>query len=256
MPFINDQELRNQLYQDIRKCAGIISSPYGEDPEAFARYNTFMSGSCLCYEKLLRFGIEDAYRYDIHFQDDPEHGPMFDSKFSEHNNLYHIITRAMMYDEVFCTASTLPNMPKDFITDLRTFAERLDVELPIIMITRMPDGNADEALATITQPFVMSTMSNALRITQRIMVNAMTSLSSENVDIQDRSMKTMEHCCRYLERIGITPTVVEGSSEDGDMWYDLHKKRMRDVGANLTWYDYFVKRDITCSCPFHLPGKR
>lgn len=256
MPFITDHELYDQLYHAIRECSVVLGTAKGENHEVFARYSSFISGSASCYNKLIHYGIKDAYRYDIHFQDIPGLGHVFDPKFSDHNNLYHIITRAMMYDEIYNVACTLPNMPKDFLADLKTFGERLEVELPIIMLTRMLNGDTEEAKNTISHPFVMSTMSNALRISQKIMVNALTSLSDKSEDIHERSMYLMIACCRYLERIGVMPTTVEGESSDGDVWYDLDTKRMRDVGAKLTWYDYFVKCDITCTVPFHLPGKR
>lgn len=256
MPFITDHELFVQLYEAIRECSVVLGTAKGEDHEVFARYSSFISGTASCYNKFANYSIEDAYRYDIHFQDDPVFGRVFDPKFSEHNNLYHITTRAMLYDEIYNVACTLPNMPRDFLADLKAFGERLEIELPIIMRTQMFNGDTEDALNTISRPFVMSTMSNALRITQKIMVNALTSLGNESNDVHERSMYLMMACCRYLERIGIMPTTVEGESSDGDVWYDLDTKRMRDVGAKLTWYDYFVKRDITCTTPFHLPGKR
>lgn len=257
MPFITDQELRQQLHEAVRESAAFISCPFGDDPETFNRYSDFLSGSTICFEKSRRYGIEDAYRYEIHFAPDEDGDPVFDPLFSEHNNLYHICTRAMMYEEVYFSAMHLPNMPKDFLTDLKVFAERLDVELPILMLTRISDGNEEKALEEISQLFVLSTMSNAVRICQKIMVNAMNQLNgSEDKDAHERAMYTMISCCRYLERIGIRPTVVEGCSDDGDMWYDLDKKRMRDVGAVISWYDYYVQREVSCSCPFHLPGKR
>ena len=245
--FIPDREILDQLRADMKGYADTIQNTYHIlDFNLAANY---MAGTAACYGKALDYDVERAHHFPVLFiPSDTE--PKFDPDFNRHATIYHIGTRAAMCDEVFAAAKMLPSLPKEFLKELKEFGDRIIDDTETTLMTF--NESAEKSRELVSEPFVALTCRIALRISTAIMFNAMEITDHKIESVRKIANQAMIACCRYLERIGISPSVVEGSSDFGNTWFDLKKKRMRDISGKITWFDPFTKQEMITTFPFNL----
>lgn len=257
--FFSDNQMRERFYSQINELAGSLQN--APNKTWYIQKAFQMAGATGCYTKSVTTSPADALKIPVFSKTEPE---IFMPNNAKINTVYHIMCRAYLFDEVISCASYLPAMPKEFLTQLRQYAEirpgegdHRQVLNTEYIEKRMHDmvgldPKPEDYRDLINQAYIQRIVPKLLRVCDSIMMNAINHMVATDQYVEAMATYTLVACCEYLERIGIYPSTMEGIACRGDVWFDLRKSRRRDVSAKITWWDHYTQDFVTNTFPYHI----